>query len=106
MSSDGLLCYRPVSGVCGRSWILPFSDLSPCVPTNFSSAQQGRRGHRANDPVAHACVVCFEPKIVENRSRNCAAFVTDCGGAVVGMGDGDVKVEGGVERDVCGGAGW
>ena len=26
-------------------------------------------------------------------------------GAVVGTGDGNVKMEGGVERDVCGGAG-
>ena len=103
-----MLCYRPVSIVRGKSQILRLFEASPCVPTVFSGVQQGRRGQRADEPIAEACFVCFEPKIGENRPRNGAAFVKDCAvrGAVVGMGDGDVKVEGGVERDVCGGAGW
>ena len=44
---------------------------------------------------------------VENRTRNGAALAEDCAvrGAVVGMGGGDVKVEGGVGRDVNVGAG-
>ena len=105
MSSVGLLCHRPVSGVCGSSWILRFSDTSPCVPTVFSGVQQGRRGRWSNELIADACFVCFEPKTVENRLRNGATFVMDCvvRGAVAGIGDGDVRVERGVERDVCGG---
>ena len=56
-----------------------------------------------NELIACACFGCCEPKTVENRLRNGATFAKDCvvRGAVVGMGDGDVKEEGGVERDVC-----
>ena len=47
-------------------------------------------------------------KTVENRPRNGTTLVKDCEvrGAVVGMGNDDVRVEGGVECDACGGAGW
>ena len=50
---------------------------------------------------------CFEPKTVDNRPRNAATLVTDDAvrGAVVGVRNGDVKVAGGAEHDVCGGPG-
>ena len=45
--------------------------------------------------ISAACIVCFEPKTVENRPRNVAPLVKDCAvrGAVVGMRNGDVKVQ-------------
>ena len=54
--------------------------------------------------------VFFEPKTVGNRQETVAKLVQDCAvpSTVVGVKDGEVKVkvEGSVDRDVCGGAGW
>ena len=74
----------------------------------FSGVHQGRRGQGSNGLEADGCFVGFEPKTVENRPRNGATLVEDCvmRGAIVGMGDGDVKMEGSVGRDVNVGAGW
>ena len=55
VSGVELLRHRPVSDVCGTSWILRFSDSSPCVPTKFSGVQQDRRRRRTNVLVAEAC---------------------------------------------------
>ena len=54
------------------------------------------------------CFVRLEPRAVENRARNSVTLMEGCAtsGVVAGVGESDVKVEGGVERYVCGGAGW
>ena len=54
--------------------------------------------------IAAACIFCFEQKTGENRPRNVTPRVKDDAvrGAAVGVRNGDVKVAGGVESDVCG----
>ena len=58
--------------------------------------------------IAAACIFCLEPKTGEKRPRNVTPSVKDDAvrGAAVGVRNDDVKVAGGVESDVCGGAGW
>ena len=89
VSGVGLLRHRPVSLVCGRSWILRFTDTDSIVPAEF-------------------CTIYFDPKTGQNRPRHVAPLVKDDAvrGAVVRVRSGDVKVAGGVERDVCGASGW
>ena len=73
----------------------------PAYPPNFRVISKADTGAGRR--------MCSLPQLVLfARSRNVAAFVKNDAvrGAVVRVRNGVVKVAGGVERDVCGGAGW
>ena len=105
MSGVGLLRHRPVSGVCGRSCVLRFTDTDSSVPPTALSVQQGPC---QRELATFMLDVCFEPEAAGDRTVKSGPLVVHRAmrGAVVGTEGGDVGVKGRGSLDVYGGGGW
>ena len=91
MSGVGLLRHRPVSLVCGRSWILRFTDKDSSVSPTALGVQLGPcRGEVATNTLD----VCFEPEAAGDRTVNGGSLVVHRAmrGATVGMESVSVEV--------------
>ena len=104
MSGVGLLRHRPVSGVCGRSWALRFTDTDSSVPPTALGVQQGPC---QRELATFLLEVCFEPEAAGHRTVESGPFVVHRAmrGAVVGMEGVDVEVKGSGNLDVYEGGG-